>query len=135
MLFRSHAGGNTYADAAGVVRPSFPNARYVVQAGEHHWATHTNERTAASYFGKNWDPIIEEGRFDFIEGDREIIELRHTGGMGFRALSDYFGEPLGTLLARHHRALRKLRSILEELGVEGLDVGGERGGGDGGETR
>lgn len=59
------------------------------------------------------------------EGDREIIELRHTGGMSFRALSDYFEEPLGTLLARHHRALRKLRALLEELGVAGLDIGQE----------
>ncbi|MEY3141919.1 MAG: polymerase sigma factor SigW [Planctomycetota bacterium] len=56
------------------------------------------------------------------EGDREIIELRHTGGMSFRALSDYFEEPLGTLLARHHRALRKLRALLEEMGVAGLDI-------------
>jgi RNA polymerase sigma-70 factor (ECF subfamily) len=59
------------------------------------------------------------------EEDREIIELRHTGGMSFRALSDYFEEPLGTLLARHHRALRKLRALLEEMGVGGLDLGGE----------
>lgn len=62
------------------------------------------------------------------EGDREIIELRHTGGMSFRALSDYFEEPIGTLLARHHRALRKLRALLEELGVGGFDLDGEGGG-------
>ena len=61
------------------------------------------------------------------EGDREIIELRHTGGMSFRALSDYFEEPLGTLLARHHRALRKLRVLLEEMGVAGLDIDQEEG--------
>ena len=61
------------------------------------------------------------------EGDREIIELRHTGGMSFRALSDYFEEPIGTLLARHHRALRKLRALLEELGVGGFDLDGEGG--------
>jgi glyoxylase-like metal-dependent hydrolase (beta-lactamase superfamily II) len=72
-LHFDHAGGNTYLDAAGAVRPSFPNARYVVQAGEHHWATHTNERTAASYFGKNWDPIIATGKLDLIDGDREIV--------------------------------------------------------------
>jgi RNA polymerase sigma-70 factor (ECF subfamily) len=58
------------------------------------------------------------------EGDREIIEMRHTGGMSFKALSDYFDEPLGTLLARHHRALRKLRTALEKLGVDGLDADG-----------
>jgi glyoxylase-like metal-dependent hydrolase (beta-lactamase superfamily II) len=72
-LHFDHAGGDTYVDAAGAVRASFPNARYVVQKGEHHWATHTNERTGASYFVRNWEPIREAGRFDLIEGDREIV--------------------------------------------------------------
>ncbi len=82
-LHFDHAGGNTWIDAAGVVRPTFPNARYVVQAGEHHYATHTNERTAASYFGVNWDSIIAAGRFDMIDGNREIvsgISVRRTPG-------------------------------------------------------
>jgi glyoxylase-like metal-dependent hydrolase (beta-lactamase superfamily II) len=72
-LHFDHAGGNTYVDAAGATRPSFPRARYVVQAGEHHWATHTNERTAASYFGKNWECIFAAGKFDLIDGDREVV--------------------------------------------------------------
>ena len=46
-LHFDHGGGNTYRDEAGVVRPSFPNARYVVQRGEYEYGTHTNERTAA----------------------------------------------------------------------------------------
>ena len=58
------------------------------------------------------------------EADREIIDLRHTGGMSFKALSDFYGEPVGTLLARHHRALRKLRTLLEDMGVDAEDIGG-----------
>ncbi len=57
------------------------------------------------------------------EADREIIDLRHTGGMSFKALSDFYGEPVGTLLARHHRALRKLRGMLEDMGVTAEDAG------------
>ena len=72
-LHFDHAGGNTCVDASGTVRPSFPRARYVVQKGEHHWATHTNERTAASYFVRNWDPIFANDRFELIEGDREVV--------------------------------------------------------------
>jgi len=72
-LHFDHAGGNTYVDAAGLVHAALPNARYVVQAGEHHWAMHTNERTAASYFERNWEPVREAGRLDLIEGDREIV--------------------------------------------------------------
>ncbi len=82
-LHFDHAGGNTYVDGAGAVRISFPNARYVVQAGEHHYGMHTNERTAASYFPRNWEPIREAGRLDLVEGDREIvagIRVRRTPG-------------------------------------------------------
>lgn len=47
------------------------------------------------------------------EADREVVELRHHGGLGFKEMAELLGEPLGTILARHHRALRKLREILE----------------------
>ena len=47
------------------------------------------------------------------EADREVVELRHHGGLSFRQIADLLGEPMGTLLARHHRALRKLRSMIE----------------------
>lgn len=47
------------------------------------------------------------------EADREVIELRHHAGMSFAQMAQMLGEPLGTLLARHHRALRKLKSAME----------------------
>ena len=71
-LHFDHAGGNTYVDGGGVVRPSFPGARYVVQRGEYEWATHTNERTAASYFAHNFEPIVAAGQFDFVSGETEV---------------------------------------------------------------
>jgi glyoxylase-like metal-dependent hydrolase (beta-lactamase superfamily II) len=72
-LHFDHAGGNTYRDDRGEVRLSFPRARYVVQGGEYHYATHTNERTAASYFARNFVPVLEAGRFDLVDGERQII--------------------------------------------------------------
>jgi len=53
------------------------------------------------------------------EADREVISLRHAGGLSFQQMADTLGEPLGTLLARHHRALRKLRDFLEARGFDG----------------
>ncbi len=47
------------------------------------------------------------------EADREVVELRHHGGLSFNQIAEMLGEPLGTLLARHHRALKKLREIME----------------------
>jgi glyoxylase-like metal-dependent hydrolase (beta-lactamase superfamily II) len=73
-LHFDHAGGNTTRDASGAIRPTFPNARYVVQRGEYEYATHTNERTAGSYFPHNFVPIEEAGQFEFVAGEREIAE-------------------------------------------------------------
>jgi glyoxylase-like metal-dependent hydrolase (beta-lactamase superfamily II) len=72
-LHFDHGGGNTYRDSDGSVRLSLPNARYVVQRGEYEFATHTNERTAASYFPHNFVPVREAGRLDLVEGEREIV--------------------------------------------------------------
>lgn len=56
--------------------------------------------------------------------DREVLELRHHGGLGFRQIADLLKEPVGTLLARHHRALRKLRTALESAGIDPDTLGG-----------
>jgi glyoxylase-like metal-dependent hydrolase (beta-lactamase superfamily II) len=71
-LHFDHAGGNTYRDAAGRIVPTFPKARYLVQRGEYEWATHANERTAASYFPHNFEPVREAGLLDLVDGDREV---------------------------------------------------------------
>ena len=73
-LHFDHAGGNTTMASDGRVVSAFPNARFVVQAGEAHYARHTNERTAASYFPRNWEPIRELGRLDLVDGATEIVK-------------------------------------------------------------
>jgi glyoxylase-like metal-dependent hydrolase (beta-lactamase superfamily II) len=72
-LHFDHAGGNTFADAGGQVRLSFPNAVYHVQRGEWEWAHRANERTSASYLPHNFDPVMEAGRLTLVEGDVEIV--------------------------------------------------------------
>jgi glyoxylase-like metal-dependent hydrolase (beta-lactamase superfamily II) len=72
-LHFDHAGGNTRVDAGGAVRATFPRARYVVQRGELAYATHTNERTAASYFPHNWEPLLASGQLDLLDGEQELI--------------------------------------------------------------
>jgi glyoxylase-like metal-dependent hydrolase (beta-lactamase superfamily II) len=68
-----HAGGNTRKAPSGEIELSLPKARYVVQRREFDSATHTNERTAASYFPHNFVPVRDAGKFDFVEGEREIV--------------------------------------------------------------
>jgi RNA polymerase sigma-70 factor (ECF subfamily) len=53
------------------------------------------------------------------EADREVLYLRHVSGLSFKQLAEALGAPVGTLLARHHRALKKVKAILE--GIQGED--------------
>lgn len=43
------------------------------------------------------------------EADREILHLRHTAGLSFAQIAETLEQPLGTVLARGHRALGKLK--------------------------
>jgi glyoxylase-like metal-dependent hydrolase (beta-lactamase superfamily II) len=82
-LHFDHAGGNTRRGEDGTPVLSFPNARYVVRRGEWEWAHRTNERTAASYFAHNYDPVQAAGHLELVDDDREVlpgISLRHTPG-------------------------------------------------------
>ena len=47
------------------------------------------------------------------EGDRQILMLRHFADMPFKDIARTLNCPIGTVLARAHRALAKLRSLME----------------------
>jgi glyoxylase-like metal-dependent hydrolase (beta-lactamase superfamily II) len=72
-LHFDHAGGNTFRDADGQVRLSFPRARYVVQRGEWEYAHRANERTQASYLPYNFDPVEAAGALRLLEGEGEVV--------------------------------------------------------------
>jgi glyoxylase-like metal-dependent hydrolase (beta-lactamase superfamily II) len=82
-LHFDHAGGNTRFDEAGELAISFPDATYYVRQGEYDFAMHANERTAASYFDRNYAPLMHSGQLQLVESDREIvpgIRVMHTPG-------------------------------------------------------
>jgi glyoxylase-like metal-dependent hydrolase (beta-lactamase superfamily II) len=94
-LHFDHAGGNTMvrgerpveraqsgpAEVAGrraaapveAVELAFPNATYVVQRGELEFARHRNERTIASYFPPNFEPVAAAGRWRPVDGEAEVV--------------------------------------------------------------
>ncbi len=73
-LHFDHAGGNTYRDEAGDIQLSFPKARYIVKRGEYDYAMHPNERTAASYFERNFIPVVKSHKFEFVSREKEIAK-------------------------------------------------------------
>jgi glyoxylase-like metal-dependent hydrolase (beta-lactamase superfamily II) len=88
-LHFDHAGGNTTMDPdlendpRRHVRPTFPNATYVVQRGDLEFARRANERTRASYLPHNFEPVATANRWRLLEGDTEVlpgISVRLTPG-------------------------------------------------------
>ena len=55
------------------------------------------------------------------EPEQQVLHLRHVAQMSFKAIAEVLDEPMGTVLARHFRAIKRLR---ERLGSpEGRDLG------------
>lgn len=48
------------------------------------------------------------------DADREVLHLRHTAGLSFAEIAEALDQPLGTVLARAHRAVNKLRKLMEQ---------------------
>ena len=55
---------------------------------------------------------LDDALRSLSEAERELLHLRHAVGLSFSDISELLGEPRGTLLARHHRVLGKLRAFL-----------------------
>lgn len=82
-LHFDHAGGNTWRDAGGALRPAFPRARYVVQRGELEFARLRNERIQASYLPHNFEPIdflAVHGEAEPLPGIRCLPTPGHVPG-------------------------------------------------------
>ena len=82
-LHFDHAGGFTARDASGVLRPRFPNAKYLANQGEWDDATHPHERNRASYFAENYVPLQEAGVLELMPDDIAVapgIRVHRTGG-------------------------------------------------------
>ncbi len=74
-LHFDHAGGNTVKQPGGTAALAFPNATYVTQKGELDFASHTNERTSASYLAPNFAPVGSHWRL--VNGEVAILPGIH----------------------------------------------------------
>ena len=71
-LHFDHCGWNTRI-VNGKARPTFPNARYVVQKKDFDHAKKPTERDQASFIADNYLPVEEAGQWWFLESDTEIV--------------------------------------------------------------
>jgi glyoxylase-like metal-dependent hydrolase (beta-lactamase superfamily II) len=86
-LHADHCGGSTRI-LDGQLVPTFPRARYWVQQREWDDAHRPNERTRATYYPVNFDPLQASGQLCLVngnthvtEGVRVVVAPGHTAGM------------------------------------------------------
>lgn len=72
-LHLDHCGWNTRV-LDGELRPTFPNATYVLMREEWEAATHPNERTRATYLADNLLPLQDSGRLELVDGEHQVTD-------------------------------------------------------------
>ena len=73
-LHGDHCAGNTiFGEDGATIIAAYPNAEYVVQQREYDDAMQPNERTAATYFPINYQPLVESGQMRLLEGDTDLL--------------------------------------------------------------
>lgn len=91
-LHADHAGGATRWDtpdhSPGKAIATFPRAKYYVQRLDLAEARFPNERTLATYQSHNWQPLLDSGQLEVINGDYQIapgvrteVAPGHTAGI------------------------------------------------------
>lgn len=71
-------------------------------------------------------PLIDAEQADALhaaiaelsEADQQVLHLHYTAGLGYQEIADTLEQPLGTVLARGHRALKKLKAKLVEADAD-----------------
>jgi glyoxylase-like metal-dependent hydrolase (beta-lactamase superfamily II) len=71
-LHFDHCGWNTVRKNDEVVA-TFPRAKYYAPRREWEHGQRQYERDAVSYISDNYNPLIESGQMELIEGDRKIV--------------------------------------------------------------
>ncbi len=73
-LHFDHCGGAVKLDEKGKLVPTFPNATYWSNEVHWKWAMEPNERERASFLKENFVPLRENGRLQFIDVQKDMLE-------------------------------------------------------------
>lgn len=93
-LHFDHAGGGTMPDGGGGYKPTFPNAKYVVQRGEWEDATSGHAVMTATYRKENLAPLEAASLLSFVDGAAEIVP-----GVSVRRMSGHTRHSQGVIFS------------------------------------
>ena len=121
------------AQSAGMYRPSGKPMAWILTIARNLCLGKLRGRSRVSDLPEeDWEPYLEsnerismEDRVvlehclrDLQDEEREILLLHVFSGMKHREIAALTDRPLSTVLSKYHRALRKMRDLLEEEGRE-----------------
>lgn len=73
--------------------------------------------------GATFDATVERAFNDLPDKFREVIELVDLNGLAYQEAADVLDVPVGTVMSRLHRARKRIRDHIAEVGLDAL--GGE----------
>jgi len=80
----------------------------------------TDSPPDADTLGRERARHVEQALARLPNADREVLLMRYYGDLTFKAIAQATGQPLGTVLARAHRALKKLGDVIPRESHEPL---------------
>ncbi len=67
-----------------------------------------------------FDATVEEGYRNLPEKFRQVVELVDLNAMSYQETADLLGVPVGTVMSRLHRARKRIRDHIDEVGLDAL---------------
>lgn len=72
-LHFDHAGGATFLDGNGAIKPTFPNATCYIQKKHYEWAIKPSEKDLASFVKDKYVPLYQQGKLKLLDGELELF--------------------------------------------------------------
>jgi RNA polymerase sigma-70 factor, ECF subfamily len=68
--------------------------------------------------GATFDATVERGFRNLPDKFREVIELVDLNGLSYQETADVLDVPVGTVMSRLHRARKRIRDYINEVGLD-----------------
>ncbi|MDH4363526.1 MAG: sigma-70 family RNA polymerase sigma factor, partial [Acidimicrobiia bacterium] len=85
------------------------------------WAqTANNDGPEDLVVGATFDATVEAAFDALPEKFREVVELVDLNGLSYQEAADMLDVPVGTVMSRLHRARKRIRDHIAEVGLDAL---------------
>jgi len=80
-----------------------------------------NDGPETTFIDGEFDATVEEGFKRLPDKFREVIEFVDLNGLSYQETADVLDIPVGTVMSRLHRARKRIREYIEEVGLDAME--------------